>query len=458
VKTDPFATVVLELLRKAPENLLLIGGYAFDAAPIGVRTTAIPDLAAMSDLEGLPEAAAGGPFDAIVWRAQGDLAAAAVVLHRHLMERGRLLLAVIGPEQRRAALLASFAAGFVLIDERVVGDAEGPVVLALRRDEYHVAGFADGAEREILRLFAPSFHAERSAAHWTWKYRENPWGNQMITVATDPQGELVAHYAGYPVPWALAHGGERRDLLCLQIGDTMTHERHRGVGRGPTSLLGRCVRHFYTAFCEGRVAFNYGFNTGNIQKFSILFVRAQRIEPVGYWVRSADPPAAAGYRVAPARADDSFTRFFERAAPAYGFLVRRTAEYLRWRYEACPDDPPFVLLAARRLWRIVGWSVFRRKGDVLLWCDALFLPEHAAAADDLLRAALGHPAFQGVRTIEAWFPPRPQWWRQKLGNLGFSARPEPHDLAVMLVPHLEQDADRLLRDVAYYTLGDGDLA
>ncbi len=86
-----------------------------------------------------------------------------------------------------------------------------------------------------------------------------------------------------------------------------------------------------------------------------------------------------------------------------------------------------------------------------------FDPRHLRAAGDLLRHALALPEFQGVEAIEGWFPPRPGWFWPYLSELGFSARPEPHDLSLMLVPHRETNAAALLRDRFYYTMGDGDL-
>jgi hypothetical protein len=91
---------------------------------------------------------------------------------------------------------------------------------------------------------------------------------------------LFLGYAGYTVPFRL-FGAERtarsRDLLAHQIGDTMTDPSVRHLGRGPTSVLGRTALHFYETFCEGRVAFNYGFNVANIQKFSLRFLRSDRV-------------------------------------------------------------------------------------------------------------------------------------------------------------------------------------
>src|SRR6185503_17648930 len=119
----------------------------------------------------------------------------------------------------------------------------------------------------------------------------------------------------------------------------MTDRRHRHVGRGRTSLLGRTARHFYARRCEGKVAFNYGFNTGNIQRFSQLFVGARKVWDLDLWgCRIADlrldaPRRLRPYRVSRVdRTDSSFDLLFERVAGHFGLLVERRRPYLDWRY------------------------------------------------------------------------------------------------------------------------------
>lgn len=457
MKIDPLTSQVLQLLKQAPARVLVIGGFALETGLLGrERTAELPSLEAARDFA----APDGEPFDTVLWRAEARSLEAGLELFRRLLApRGRLI-AVMTYGARRAVLLALLEQGFVHLEEHEVPlPASKVCLIALRLESFSVRALGAAEEADILTLFAPSFHVQRSASHWRWKYEANPWGRHNVTVARSADGELAAHYAGYPLPMVLAEEGERRRLLAMQIGDTMTDPRFRQVGRGPTSLLGRCIRHYYTAFCEDRVAFNFGFNTGNIQKFSMLFAGAHRIEPVGYWTRPGQPaPAPNGYTVQRAgRPGPAFDRFFDRVAPFYGLLVRRDAAYLRWRYFDCPDEPPFVVLAAYRLFRMVGYAVFRRRGERLAWADALFHPRHLGAAGDLLRHALALPEHRGIETVEAWFPPRPAWFWPHLSKLGFSARPEPNDLALMLVPHLEKNAAELLRERFYYTLGDGDL-
>lgn len=323
-----------------------------------------------------------------------------------------------------------------------------------------VRPYRDGDEAAILELFARSFpHAPRALPHFEWKYRRNPFGSERITLAFDGD-RLVAHYAGYAVPFWM----RGKELTAHQIGDTMTDVSVRHIGRGPTSVLGRTALDFYDRFCEGQVAFNFGFNVANIQKFSLRFLRSDRVEPVAWRTRdlSRDPLEPLdrferwmrGCRfelVSEAGAD--FDDLFRRAAPAYRFLVRRDAAWLRWRYLQCPDRD-YAVVALRKWRRLIGWIAFRIEGERFLWGDALFRPEYPEAVEWMLRHVA---AALPVTRIEAWFPPRPVWFGALLDRLHLPLAPEPQDLSVMCVPFTFPDAVPAMRDELYYTWGDGDL-
>lgn len=321
---------------------------------------------------------------------------------------------------------------------------------------FHTRAYREGDEAAILDLFARAFpHAPRTLAHFRWKYRENPFGNARISLTFDDD-RLVAHYAGYAVPFRVFD----RDVLAHQIGDTMTDVSIRHVGRGPTSLLGRTALHFYEQFCERQVAFNYGFNVANIHKFSLRFLRADRVEGVTY--RVAQPPQPVprarrwlgGYQLELVQdVDKEFDALFARVANDYRFLVRRDARYVRWRYLAAPDGR-YTLVAIRKWRRLVGWTAFRVDDDRFLWGDALFDRRFPGAVEVMLRHVV--PS-QSVTTIEAWFPPRPLWFDAILRELGFETRPEPQGLSVMCVPFALPDATGAMRDALYYSWGDSDL-
>lgn len=317
-------------------------------------------------------------------------------------------------------------------------------------------GYGAGDEAQILDLFARAFpHAPRRMEHFRWKYRENPFGNERISL-TFNDGQLVAHYAGYAVPFH-AYG---EDVLAHQIGDTMTDVSIRHIGRGPTSILGRTALDFYARFCEGQVAFNYGFNVGNIQKISLRYLRSDRVEPVTYRVAPPPPPISRyerwmrGYQLELVReTTPEWDVLFARCATAYRFLVRRDARYVRWRYLDCPDIE-YAVVAIRKWRKLVGWIAFRIRETRFIWGDALFDPNHADAAEVLLRHVV--PSYP-VDRIEAWFPPRPRFFDETLQRLGFETRPEPQDLSVMCVPFAWPDVVPRMRADLYYTWGDSDL-
>jgi len=347
-----------------------------------------------------------------------------------------------------------------------------------------VRAYRDGDETAILDLFARSFpHAPRSLAHFDWKYRDSPFGSRHISLAFDESSpgasvagasvprdaslrgtshrgtealRLAGHYSGYPVPFRV----DGRDVLAHQIGDTMTDPAVRHIGRGPTSILGRTALHFYEHFCEGRVAFNFGFNVANIQKFSLRFLRSDRVEPVTYRVAAPLPEISRterwlrGYSLELVRdTNREWDELFARVAPAYRFCVRRNAAWVRWRYLQCPDVP-YIVVAIRKWRHLAGWIVFRIREDRFTLGDALFDPDFPDAPEVVLRHMVPqHPVTQ----IEGWFPPRPQWFDATLRSLGFETRPELQDLSLMCVPFTWPDVVSRMRRDLYYTWGDGDL-
>ncbi len=406
-------------------------------------------------------------------------AASLEALRRALDAEGRLFVLLAASERdegHAAAVGALFEARFCLVHEDTVAleaDRASPttvLVLEARPDLHLVRPYREGDETAIVRLFAESFSPSRGLDHWRWKYRDNPFGTLAISCAFGPTDELMAHYAAYPVPFRRSRTGGAETVLCHQVGDTMTDRRHRHVGRGRTSLLGRTARHFYARRCEGKVAFNYGFNTGNIQRFSELFVGARKVWDLELWssrvgdLRLAAPRRFRAYRATRVdRLGAEFDDLFERVAPRYGLLVERRRPYLEWRYLRCPDVE-YRFYRVDRGRHLIGWGVVRADGERLLLGDALFDPDHPEAVSALLREAsgIGGRAVSAEgdgaaeRRIEGWFSRHPAWWCERLAALGLTASPEPQGLGMVFVPFLECPQQEL--ESGYYlTMGDSDL-
>ncbi len=501
------------LLPTAPARVLLLGGSEPTGGPDGAGLELV-------QAEGSAELGVEEPaFDAVVWYGEDpsvDVDAAVARLGRSLSDDGRVIVVVplsadapaVSRHQgslpsRHQARLREIVrrlseAGFAIrkdqddLPERTSGatlperpsEARFPEhpsaapagwkFLVARRDPFVVRSYRKGDEEAIRRLFRASFHLDRDLDHWRWKYAENPWGGPRISLAAAADDELAAHYGGYPIPvWrdpvgcdsvgrgpagtGDAHG--RRTFLAFQIGDTMTDPSARDAGRGKAGLLARTVRHFFSVHRDGSFGFFYGFNTGPIQRFCRWFIGGSQDRPVRYLVRDLEPApewGSGGYRIERVETvGAAWDRLFQRAAPSYRFLVQRDARYLDWRYLRRPDAR-YVILAARRLGRLVGWSVFLRRGDAIALGDALFDRRHCQAAEPILATALAEPELAGARRIEAWFSGGPPRWDEQLAKLGFLTRPEPQGLGMIALSDTEPEAFDRLGEM-YTTMGDGDL-
>lgn len=360
----------------------------------------------------------------------------------------------------------------------------GYAMVAATRDPLFIRTYRPGDEDRILPMFREIFHAERSLEHWRWKFRDNPFGALPIAVSEDETGTLAAHFCGYAVPMA-SMGGNRLRFVTYQGGDTMTHPAFRGAGIGKDSVLARTARCFYTAFCEGKTPFIYGFNTGVIRKLGERFLGYEYLPQIPFHVLDAEAIACPtswgkilwhmkGFSVDKvSRITDEYTPFFERVGGHYGILVERNARYLQWRYVECPDGVHHVY-ALRRWGKLVGWGVFRQRGEVLQWGDALFDPGAIDALGFFLSEVLRLTASDWqkkvvprdvdppgktapVTRMEAWFSPNPAWWSEALGRAGFAVEREPLNL-FPCVKRFDQAFDmETLASKWYYTWGDSDL-
>ncbi len=493
------------LLPDAPARVLLLGWPDPAVAVLGEQAVAVLGdqageledaghklvrAAEAADLETGP-----GPFDAALWHGEDlgvDAGVAVGQLLRQLRDDGQVIVVAPLPADapaasRRQGSLPSrhqtrlreivrrlSEAGFAIRKDQDLpvqpasnGTAGWKVLLA-RRDPFVVRSFRDGDEAAVQRLFRASFHVDRSLDHWRWKYADNPWGGPTISLAVASDGEIVAHYGGYPLPVWYQDGDGRNapnTFRAFQIGDTMTDPTMRNAGRGKAGLLARTVRHFFSVHRDGTFGFFYGFNTGPIQRFCRWFIGGSQDRPVRYLARDLDPAPgwqSDGYRIERIETvGPAFDRLFRRAAPSYRFLVQRDAQYLDWRYRRRPDVR-YVILAARRFRRLVGWSVFLRRDDPLVpgaylaWGDALFHPRHCQAAEPILAAALAEPELAGAQRVDAWFSGGPPRWDEQLAKLGFVTRPEPQGLGMIALADTEPGAFDRLGEM-YTTMGDGDL-
>jgi len=342
----------------------------------------------------------------------------------------------------------------------------GYEVIVCQKDDVFIRGYRENDEHLILPLFRKIFNNPRTIDHWNWKYRDNPYGRYHITAAFSENGELAAHFAGYPVPFYSAD--IHTNIQSVQGGDTMTNPAFRSSGRGPTSVLSRIANCFYDKFCSGVVPFIYGFNTGKIRKFGERFLQYEYLPQVPYHVREADrvgPDGVGrlfqrlkGVKVQQVHAAGlEFDRFFQKVSRHYGMLVKRDGQYLRWRYLNCPDRVHRLVVVSR--WgRMTGWGVFSLRGETLIWGDALCEPAHVQDMAFLLNHVVKAMRRESpVTRIEGWFSPVPEWWHNGLQDLGFSITDEPNRMAPCFKFFSRDFSIEYFRKNLYYSMGDSDL-
>ena len=369
------------------------------------------------------------------------------------------------PVNRTKEELSFFLEGWKKQKEWYANGKFGYEIFVAKKDSFFIRPYSTGDESEILPMFNEVFKVNRTLDHWFWKFRDNPYGSFEISVAIAEHSRLVAHYAGYPVPFYSALEGVKSFLSC-QIGDTMTSPGVRNIGLGKTGLLARTAKHFYAKFCEDKIPFIYGFNTGKIRKLGMRYLGYVYIDPVTFWVKDitqksfSRPPwitrLFGGYKIEEVREiSDDWNTFFNRVCDSYVFLVRRDGPYVKWRYVDCPDRVHRIF-SVKKNGQMVGWSVFIKKGNKVIWGDALFDKNYPEAVRYLLHTLFAQE-FSDCSSIEGWFSNHPEWWSRSLREFGFETAPEPDDLSPAFVLFDDQSLLERLQQYYYYTMGDSDL-
>jgi hypothetical protein len=332
----------------------------------------------------------------------------------------------------------------------------------LRASPYSIRPYAKHDEENIVSQFNLAFQQDRSIDHWQWKFINNPRGGPLISNAWVGH-ELASHYCAYP----LLINADGETAQTLHIGDTFTLPAWRGIGRGATSLLSRVVRHFHRNWCENKIDFFYGFNTGKIQKFGELFLSYVPIIPVYFYSLPVQQPSKlkkitarissrlAGYEMTTADGCGAWAdELYELAKQDYNIAVVRDQPYLSWRYDQHPDFTYQYRLLKKR-GKVVGWWVTRQADEALLLIDAFCLKTHRAQMVDSLQNMIGNEA--ECTTLSGWFSSTPGWWHDQLIDSGFEKKRQVDNLDLCATFFSGKYNQTDLADKFYFTMGDSDL-
>lgn len=284
-------------------------------------------------------------------------------------------------------------------------------------------------EAEVFRLYGEVFGGaltESSRRRWRWQYAENPATSAEgpeIWVAREGE-QVLGQYASMPVRlwWA---GREVRSSWGM---DVFLRPEARGKGIG--------ARLFTTWSDHVEVALGLGLTPSSYGLFKKLHY--DDVGPVPFFQKILDPAAVARRRLgaalsalagpllrlglaaaAPERARTAYgvrvrpiTSFgaeydtlWEACHAGYAMCVRRDAEYLNWKYVACPTRA-YTFHEARRGEALAGFAVSRHQdfgGIRLGWVIDVFAePSDHETKDALLGAVLASFREAGVARAQAF--------------------------------------------------------
>jgi GNAT superfamily N-acetyltransferase len=266
----------------------------------------------------------------------------------------------------------------------------------------------------VIDLLARNLNPAYDAARFDWLYSRNPAGRGRLWVAVDTTtGEIIGTAAAFPRRFTVSG----REACCWVLGDFCVSGRYRTLG--PALALQRAC---LALAAETGTAFCYDFPS----RAMMTVYQRLRIAPVGQMRRlvkavrmdwrstrvTSLPRLARGIAsivqriVASSRGPrkpvdlaialhkgpcgEEFSRLWEAETVNYGVCLKRTPDYLNWRYRENPTAR-HEILAARRRDRLVGYAAFTAEGESALLVDLFgsqdddVLPALAQAVSDLAR-------------------------------------------------------------------------
>ena len=244
----------------------------------------------------------------------------------------------------------------------------------------------------ISDLTAISFDRRISAELLRWQYANNPASSDVYFALAIADGEIAASYS--VSPRTLCRGGQT--LTCACSMTTMTHPNYRGRGLFP--LLAKAM---YDRLAKDGRELVYGFPNSRINH-----TRIRRLEwnPV-IDLATFSAPLRTAHRDCASRFA-KVSRLPKNAEitllPDTRWAIERNASYLRWRYEAHPENTYEFVIPVNED-RITEFAVIKPYGR-----DSLDIVEfHAEGADsavELLDAISTAGISMERATANMWIP------------------------------------------------------
>jgi GNAT superfamily N-acetyltransferase len=260
-----------------------------------------------------------------------------------------------------------------------------------------LAPYTPGDEDAILALFKKSFGQEMSPAYWKWRFQDNPFGGECISLMWD--GEVLAgHYAVSPLRM-LVQGEEVAVALSMT---TMTHPDYAGRG-----IFTSLAEHLYTRLeQELGIGVVWGFPNANSH---YGFIKNLRWKNLGLLATLSLPAGACKGQPLPGlrAGEPQFLQGHEAAFynTRQGLVIPlRSRDYLSWRYLRNPvnqytlfsyQQGDLTYFAVTKLYQPAGQAA---AVDVV----ELVFPADGAMLEGLFASILAHYQPASISRINLW--------------------------------------------------------
>jgi GNAT superfamily N-acetyltransferase len=326
----------------------------------------------------------------------------------------------------------------------------------------------DAAVTLLARNVSPAYDGRR----FDWLYRDNSAGRGRLWMAEDGSTGALVGVAGALPRWVSIDGD---DVRAWVLADFCVDDRHRTLG--PATQLqracfddlaadGAAICYDFPSRAMEAVYRRLGVATGGRIRRLVRPLRSYRKlrEQLGSAVLarplSALADAALAWGVAASRhlpialhedrCGDEFTELFRDVGPRYGACVRRSAEYLNWRYRDNPVEPHHILTARVR-GRLVGYSVVTTGAENACLVDVFGVPEHRIITA-LAKSTVAWLRPRGHGSVSFWLTDSHPW-AALLRGLGF--RPRESSPIVLHAPAASPWTARAI-DPSHWFLTSGD--
>lgn len=242
----------------------------------------------------------------------------------------------------------------------------------------------------LIDLHESCFTQPVDSEYFLWRYMNNPVDDLLVCVAID-KGKVIANYAVSPCI-LLRDNKEIKSALSL---NTMTHPDYRGLGLF-TSLAAK----LYEYMKENEYEMVWGFPNYLSHRTFISKLQWKDIYEIPMMIlETKNIKDMYGVKW---KTDNSFTLDYSEVQMEEKLIsVKRSREYLHWRYYLNPLDQ-YTNFVIEENSIVTSYMIVKKYKDLLNIIDIQY--KNCEQAEELLRCAVDYSITNKLDYITVWAP------------------------------------------------------